>query len=188
MEPLRWVIVGQTREPLAVRPDTVKANDLGCTLRAPAVFAETHSLLVSSARGCADGPRESIELVTKPSASRVIERGGTIDRMFSRGARRGGAGARSVAQSADRATRLSGSIFGLNRASRCVEARKAGEKTAAAAISFLEQKGLIVDTGRTKKPRRRADRIARAERFQKRGSIAHEGWKDAQPSQHHSYW
>jgi hypothetical protein len=28
------------------------------------------------------------------------------------------------------------------------------------------EKGLIVDTGRTKKPRRRADRIARAERFQ----------------------
>jgi hypothetical protein len=71
---------------------------------------------------------------------------------------------------------------------RAVDARKAGEKAAAAAISFLEEKGLLVDTGRTKKPRRRAERIARAERFQKRGAIAREGGKEAQPSPHHSYW
>jgi hypothetical protein len=71
---------------------------------------------------------------------------------------------------------------------RAVEARKAGEKTAAAAISFLEEKGLVVDTSRTKKPRRRAERIARAEQFQKQGSIADEGGKEAQPSPHHSYW
>jgi hypothetical protein len=37
---------------------------------------------------------------------------------------------------------------------RTVGARKMGEKAAAAAISFLEQRGLIVDTGKTKKPRR----------------------------------
>jgi hypothetical protein len=58
---------------------------------------------------------------------------------------------------------------------RTVGARKTGEKAAAAAIFFLEQHGLIVDTGKTKKPRRATESIARAERFQKRGAIAHEG-------------
>jgi hypothetical protein len=58
---------------------------------------------------------------------------------------------------------------------RAIEARKAEVKTAAAAISFLEEEGHLVDTGRTKKPQRSADRIARAERLQKRGLIAKEG-------------
>jgi hypothetical protein len=66
----------------------------------------------------------------------------------------------------------------MQRLLRSVGARKGGEKAAAAAaISFLEARGLIVDTGRTKKPHRAAGSIARAEKFQKRGSIAHEGGK-----------
>jgi hypothetical protein len=60
---------------------------------------------------------------------------------------------------------------------RAIGARRKGEKTAAAAISLLEQRALIVDTGKTKKPRRTAESIARAEKFQKRGTIAHEGGK-----------
>jgi hypothetical protein len=71
---------------------------------------------------------------------------------------------------------------------RATGARRTGEKTAAAAISFLEERGLIVDTGRTKKPRRAAGSIARAEKFQKRGAIAHEGGKETQPSLHRCYW
>jgi hypothetical protein len=71
---------------------------------------------------------------------------------------------------------------------RTVGARKTGEKAAAAAISFLEQRGLIVDTGKTKKPRRAAESIARAERFQKGSAIADEGGKEGQPSHFHSYW
>jgi hypothetical protein len=71
---------------------------------------------------------------------------------------------------------------------RGVGARKTGEKAAAAAIASLEQLGLIVDTGRTKKPRRNAERIARAEKFQKLGSVVHEGGKEAQPSPLSSFW
>ena len=71
---------------------------------------------------------------------------------------------------------------------RAVGARKTGEKAAAAAIYLLEQRGLIVDTGTTKKPRRTAESIARAERFQKGGAIADEGGKEGQPSHFHSYW
>jgi hypothetical protein len=70
---------------------------------------------------------------------------------------------------------------------RATGARRTGEKAAAAAISFLEERGLIVDTGTTKKPRRAAGSIARAEKFQKRGAIAHEGGKETQPSLQRSY-
>jgi hypothetical protein len=71
---------------------------------------------------------------------------------------------------------------------RMVGARKTGEKAAATAIARLEQLGLLVDTGRTKKPRRSAEHIARAEKFQRRADVAHEGGKEAQPSASRSYW
>ena len=71
---------------------------------------------------------------------------------------------------------------------RSVGARKRGEKAAAAAVSFLERRELIVDTGRTKKPRRSGRSIARAEKFQKRGAIVHEGGKEAQLFSLRSYW
>ena len=71
---------------------------------------------------------------------------------------------------------------------RAVGARKTGEKAAAAAIAFLEQHGIIEDTGRTKKPRRAADCIARAENFQRRGTVVNEGGKEAQPTPFRSYW
>jgi hypothetical protein len=48
---------------------------------------------------------------------------------------------------------------------RATGARRTGEKSAAAAISFLERRELIVDTGKTKKPRRASGSIARAENF-----------------------
>jgi hypothetical protein len=76
----------------------------------------------------------------------------------------------------------------MQRLLRTVEARKTGEKAAAAAISLLEQRGLIVDTGKTKKPRRPAEGIARAEKFQTSGPIGPEGGKQGQPSHFHSYW
>jgi hypothetical protein len=71
---------------------------------------------------------------------------------------------------------------------RGIGARKTGEKAARAAIGFLEQGGLIMDTGRTKKPRRAEDRLARAKEFQTRGDVAYEGGKDAQPAPLRSYW
>jgi hypothetical protein len=72
---------------------------------------------------------------------------------------------------------------------RAVGARKTGEKAAAGAIFFLvEQRGLIVDTGKTKKPRRNSESIARAEKFQTAGPVAGEGGKDAQPTSLRSYW
>jgi hypothetical protein len=71
---------------------------------------------------------------------------------------------------------------------RAVGVKRAGEKAAAIAIARLEQLGLVVDTGRTKKPRRSAGYIARADKFQKRGEVAHEGGKEAQPSPSRSYW
>ena len=71
---------------------------------------------------------------------------------------------------------------------RATGARRTEEKAAAAAISFLEERELIVDTRKTKKPRRASGSIARAEKFQKQGTIAHEGGKDSQPSSLRSYW
>ena len=49
---------------------------------------------------------------------------------------------------------------------RAVGARKTGEKSAAAAIALLKERGHIEDTGKTKKPRRSSERVARAETFQ----------------------
>jgi hypothetical protein len=71
---------------------------------------------------------------------------------------------------------------------RAVEARKTGEKAAAGAIAFLKQHGLMEDTGKTKKPKRSSERIARAEKFQAAGPVAGEGGKDAQPTSLRSYW
>ena len=51
---------------------------------------------------------------------------------------------------------------------REVGARKRGEKAARRAIRFLIESGVIEDTGRTMKPKRSAQAIARAEKFQKR--------------------
>jgi hypothetical protein len=71
---------------------------------------------------------------------------------------------------------------------QAVGARKTGEEAARAAIASLEERGAIIDTGRTKKPRRAADRIARAEKFQKQGPVTQEGGKEAQPSRLRSFW
>ena len=71
---------------------------------------------------------------------------------------------------------------------RAVGARKTGEKAAGGAIAFLKQRGHIEDTGKTKKPRRSSERVARAEKFQTAGQVALEGGKDAQPTSLHSYW
>jgi hypothetical protein len=71
---------------------------------------------------------------------------------------------------------------------RAAGARKTGEKAAAAAIALLEERRLMVDTGKTKKPKRRSESIARAEKFQRTGAIAREGGKDAQPTSQRSYW
>jgi hypothetical protein len=71
---------------------------------------------------------------------------------------------------------------------RAVGARKTGEKAAAGAIALLKERGHIEDTGKTKKPRRSSERIARAEKFQTAGPVAREGGKDAQPTSLHSYW
>jgi hypothetical protein len=56
-----------------------------------------------------------------------------------------------------------------------VGAHKTGEKAAAAAISTMQAKGWIEDTGRTKKPRRGEPSET-------------EGGKDSQPTNQRSYW
>jgi hypothetical protein len=75
----------------------------------------------------------------------------------------------------------------MQRLLRAAGARKTGEKAAAAAIAALVERGLLVDTGKTKKPRRSSERIARAEKFQTAGPVAGEGGKDAQPTSLRSY-
>ena len=73
-------------------------------------------------------------------------------------------------------------------------ARKRGEKAARRAIRFLIESGVIEDTGRTMKPKRSAQAIARAEKFQKRqgqrapSSAPTDGGRTAQPTRLHSYW
>jgi hypothetical protein len=80
--------------------DTVKAKELGAHPPRPSCVRKdpTHSspaARVNAPMACAS--RSSSTPRRRPAAS---SSGGNIDRMFSRGARRGGAGARSVAQSA----------------------------------------------------------------------------------------
>ncbi len=66
--------------------------------------------------------------------------------------------------------------------------RKTGVRFAAKVIEHLIALGLIADTGDVKRPRRTANRIAAAAKFQKSGSVQSEGGRDAQPSLEHSYW
>jgi hypothetical protein len=69
---------------------------------------------------------------------------------------------------------------------REVGAENRGEKAARRAIRFLTESGVLEDTGRTMKPKRSAQAIARAEKFQRMnskrgGSIATEGGARANP-------
>jgi hypothetical protein len=76
----------------------------------------------------------------------------------------------------------------VQRLLRAIGAAKTGEKAAAAAIATMQERGWIVDTGETKKPRRGERSIAKAERFQTRCHFEAEGGKDAQPKGQRSYW
>jgi len=69
-----------------------------------------------------------------------------------------------------------------------VRYRKTGIRFAAEVIESLIALGLLADTGEVKRPRRTANRIAAAAKFQKSGSVQSEGGRDAQPSLEHSYW
>jgi hypothetical protein len=71
---------------------------------------------------------------------------------------------------------------------RAVGARRSGEKAAQRAIGALQTLGVIEDTGETKKPRRPAQSVQRARRFQPCGDVELEGGKDSQPTLGHSYW
>jgi hypothetical protein len=71
---------------------------------------------------------------------------------------------------------------------RAVGARPSGEKAARRAISALRNLGVIEDTGETKKPRRPAQSVERARRFQPCGDVELEGGKEAQPALGRSYW
>ena len=76
---------------------------------------------------------------------------------------------------------------------REVGAENRGEKAARRAIRFLTESGVLEDTGRTMKPKRSAQAIARAEKFQRMnskrgGSIATEGGRTGEPTRFHSYW
>ena len=66
--------------------------------------------------------------------------------------------------------------------------RKTGIRFAAEVIESLIALGLLADTGEVKRPRRTANRIAAAAKFQRSGSVQSEGGRDAQPSLEHSYW
>ncbi len=66
--------------------------------------------------------------------------------------------------------------------------RKTGIRFAAEVINSLVDLGLLEDTGEVKRPRRTANRIAAAAKFQRSGSVQSEGGRDAQPSLEHSYW
>ena len=69
-----------------------------------------------------------------------------------------------------------------------VRHRKTGIRFAAEVIESLIALGLLQDTGEVKRPRRTANRIAAAAKFQRSGSVQSEGGRDAQPSLEHSYW
>ena len=66
--------------------------------------------------------------------------------------------------------------------------RKTGIRFAAKVIEHLIALDLLADTGDVKKPRRAANRIAAAAKFQNSGIVSSEGGRDAQPSLEHSYW
>ncbi len=69
-----------------------------------------------------------------------------------------------------------------------VRYRKTGIRFAAEVINSLIALGLLADTGEAKRPRRTANRIAAAAKFQKSGQVQSEGGRDAQPFLEHSYW
>jgi hypothetical protein len=76
---------------------------------------------------------------------------------------------------------------------REVGAKNRGEKAARRAIRLLTESGALEDTGRTMKPKRSDQAIARAEKFQRMngkrgGSIATTGGRTGQPTRLHSYW
>ena len=66
--------------------------------------------------------------------------------------------------------------------------RKTGIRFAAEVIEHLIALDLLADTNEVKKPRRAANRIAAAAKFQKSEPAQSEGGRDAQPSLEHSYW
>ena len=76
----------------------------------------------------------------------------------------------------------------VQRLLREIGAVNTGEKAAAAAITTMQAHGWIEDTGETKKPRRPAASVERAESFQPEGEIELEGGRDAQPTPSRSYW
>jgi hypothetical protein len=63
-------------------------------------------------------------------------------------------------------------------------AAKRGEKAAAAALATMQRRGWLVDTGETKRPRRRPESVARAERF----GDAHAGMEGGHDVRHHQGW
>jgi hypothetical protein len=71
---------------------------------------------------------------------------------------------------------------------QAVGARRSGEKAARSAIAAIQTLGVIEDTGEVKKPRRPAQSVERARRFQPCGDVELEGGKDAQPTPRRSYW
>lgn len=85
----------------------------------------------------------------------------------------------------DRVFLTAGWMQGLLRA---VGARRAGEKAAREAIASLERLGVVEDTGEVKKPRRPAQSVDRARKFQPHGDVELEGGKDGQPTPGRSYW
>jgi hypothetical protein len=84
----------------------------------------------------------------------------------------------------------------MRRRLREVGARCTGEKAAAQAIRWLCTSGILENmydprtrTGEVKKPRRRPNRMAAREKFQRgEDSERGEGGRDSQPSLHRSFW
>jgi hypothetical protein len=74
----------------------------------------------------------------------------------------------------------------VQRLLRAVGAPRKGEKAAREALRWWQEIGIFADTGKVKKPRVSASRLAAGERFG-RGTQP-EGGRDAQPSVHHAYW
>lgn len=75
----------------------------------------------------------------------------------------------------------------VQRLLKAVNATNTGEKAARTALATMQERGWIIDTGRTKKPRRSPASIERAERYIG-GDIQAEGGRYAQSSIQRSYW
>ena len=77
----------------------------------------------------------------------------------------------------------------VQRLLRRLRYRKTGEKFAAEVIATVQRLGILVDTGRVKKPARGDQELAAAEKFQPAGTeISAEGGQHAQPTIARSYW